>query len=35
MLNGIPKDERKIRTLVGIEHQIEAFFFIVEEHVNS
>ena len=35
MLNGIPKDERKERTLAGIQHQIEDFFFIIEDHVNS
>ena len=35
MLNGITKKERKERTLVGIDHQIEDFFFIIEDYVNT
>jgi len=35
MLNRIPKDERKERTLMGIMNQIEDFFFIIKDHVDS
>lgn len=35
MLNGITKKERLEQTLIGINHQIEDFFFIIEDHVNT
>lgn len=35
MLNGISKKERLLRTLSGIEYQIEDFFFIVEDYVKK
>ena len=35
MLNGISRKDRIERTLSGIHHQIEDFFFIIEDHVKT
>lgn len=35
MLNGLTRKERLERTLSGINHQIEDFFYIVENYVKK
>ncbi len=35
MLNKVSKKERLERTLSGIRHQMEDFFFIIEDHVKT
>ena len=35
MLNCVPKKERVKRTLNGIRSQIDDFFFIIEDYVNT
>ena len=35
MLNNISKQDRLDRTLSGIRHQIEDFFYLIEDHVKS
>ena len=35
MLNSISKKDRLERTLRGIEHQIDDFFFIIENYVKT
>ena len=35
MLNGVSKEERKERVINGVYSQIEDFFYIIENYINT